>query len=277
MRNRRGSRWLLALMVTGVAAVLLAGSARAEAGRDSTARDTTAARPAARDTTARPRSPGGGTVPSDSLPSDEARAVLRDIPEPLAADEQVEPPDSLVRESEREVGPDPSPADSTGVPIPAETAPLGERPGAVRSVFSDSAGAAPGAKTAPAGPAGGPPSTAPAAAVPDTCWRLQIAASSGREEAAAKRGAAESQLLVPFAIEVEQGRHKVRSRDCLTRTVADALRGRALLSGFPDAFLVRMGPDGKAISAAPPRPAPASKPVPARKPATKRRATSGSR
>jgi len=278
----RGNAGRPALALTAVAVVLLAGPVLAQARRDSTARDSTASPPAARDTTAR-RSPGGGTVPADSLPSDDARAVLREIPEPLAPDEQIEPPDSLVQQSERDTGPDTSPADSTGVPIPAETAPLGERPGAVRSVFSDSAAAAPGSRVVPPGgpPGGPPPAGAPPAATtpagPDTCWRLQLAALAEREEAAAKRGAAESQLLVPFTIEVEQGRHKVRSRDCLTRVAGESLRRRALLTGFPDAFLVRMGADGKAISTAPPKPASSSKAPPARKPAAKRRTTGGSR
>ncbi|MEO5616687.1 MAG: hypothetical protein ABIS67_02870 [Candidatus Eisenbacteria bacterium] len=287
----------------------VADPALAQAGRDSTSRDaaetrspasdTTAARPAARDTTAR-RQPGRSVVPADSLPSADARAVLRTINEPLSPAEQVDPPDSVLQAAPAVTAPDPAEADTSGVPIPAETAPLGEAPGSpVRSVFSDSvASAAPGSGTSAPGSAAPPravPGAAPAAAAPphaappgsatpaaggtsagspaDTCWRLQLAAPTDREEAAAKRAAAESQLLVDFVIEIEQGRHKVRGRDCVSRAAAWALRDRALLSGFTDAFLVRMGPDGKVIPATTP-----AKRSPARQPApVKRRSTAGTR
>ena len=140
----------------------------------------------------------------------------------------------------------------------------------MRNVFSDSlASAVPG--SAPSAPGNAPPGSrndAPS----DTCWRVQLAAPTDRAEAAAKRAAAESQLMSGFVIEIEQGRHKVRGRECGSRTAAESLRDRALLSGFADAFLIRMGPDGKVISAAPP-----AKSAPARKPAATKRSTTGTR
>jgi hypothetical protein len=45
-------------------------------------------------------------------------------------------------------------------------------------------------------------------------------------------------LLVPFVIDQEKTRYKVRSGDCLSRDAADKLRKRALQSGFDGAFPV---------------------------------------
>ena len=58
------------------------------------------------------------------------------------------------------------------------------------------------------------------------------------QEAELKRQAAESVLLVPFAIDHEKQRYKVRNRDCLTREAADRLRRRAIQSGFDGTFPV---------------------------------------
>lgn len=199
------------------------------------ARDTTKRGGAPRDTTSR-NGAAHSFVPADSLPSDDARAVLRTIAEPLppgattpaatraSADSAASPRDSTA-------------ADSSGVPVPEPTAPLGEAPGAPRrTALADSAGLA-----SPSGSASAPKHSA---ASPDTCWRVQLAAPIERAEAEAKRAAAESQLILPMVIEDEHGRHKVRTRDCLSAVAADALRARALASGFPDAFRIRMTPEG---------------------------------
>jgi hypothetical protein len=45
-------------------------------------------------------------------------------------------------------------------------------------------------------------------------------------------------LLVPFVVEHEGTRYKVRNRECLTRGAADQLRRRAEDSGFEGAFHV---------------------------------------
>jgi hypothetical protein len=63
-----------------------------------------------------------------------------------------------------------------------------------------------------------------------------VAAPAEREEAEAKRSAAESLLLVPMVIETERSLHKVRTRDCFERSTADRLRERAVDSGFDGAF-----------------------------------------
>ena len=234
-----------ACLRSAVLAALLAAplpwTAAAAAARDSTARDSSAVRPAPRDTTRR------SVVPPDSLPSDDARAVLRTIPEPLPPGEHPVPADSaaLAPVAPAFPAPDTSAADTSGVPTPAPTAPLGEGPGGPRPILADTTGAEPAAP-----PVSPPPATAaapPAAAVADTCWRLQVAAYGERPIAEAHRVAAASQLLVPMAIENEKGRLKIRSSDCLTRVAAESLRRRAYDSGFPGAFLIRMGANGEAI------------------------------
>jgi hypothetical protein len=49
---------------------------------------------------------------------------------------------------------------------------------------------------------------------------------------------ASSQLLTPFVIELEKKRYKVRSRDCMGRAAADALRARAKRTGFEGTFVI---------------------------------------
>lgn len=71
------------------------------------------------------------------------------------------------------------------------------------------------------------------------CWRLQIAAPLERVKGEAMRDAAESQLLLGMAIDLDGGRWKVRSRDCWPRDIAERVQRRALDSGFKGAFLVR--------------------------------------
>ena len=111
------------------------------------------------------------------------------------------------------------------VPVPAPTEPLGERRENFARSLSDTTPAA-------------PPAAAPAQARPDSCWRLQVAAPPSKQEADLRRQAAESVLLVPFVVEHEKQRYKVRNRDCLTRDAADRLRRRAIQSGFSGSFPV---------------------------------------
>ena len=120
-------------------------------------------------------------------------------------------------------------AEDSLIPVPVPTEPLGERPGTLARVVAD---------TFPVMPPPPPPSPAPARAGPDSCWRIQVAAPTSKPEADLKRQAAESVLLVPFVIDHEKQRYKVRNRDCLTREVADRLRRRAIQSGFEGTFPV---------------------------------------
>lgn len=180
----------------------------------------------------------------DSGPSADAVAVLATIPEPLTPAERVPPPAAgagsgagaaaggaaaaarAAEEALRAAAPA-IVAEDTLIPVPAPTQPLGDRPGAAPRVLPD---------TIPALP---PPAAAPpAAALPDSCWRVQVAAPTDREEADLKRQAAESVLLVPFEIHEEKTRFKVRNRDCLGRHAADQLRRRAISSGFEGSFPV---------------------------------------
>jgi hypothetical protein len=183
--------------------------------------------------------------------SAEASAVLTTIPEPLAPGERVPPPaggapvgpgiampapeaayDTL-RTSLPLAGDD-SGADSTGVPVPEPTLPLGDRPGTLRRLLAPDSTARDSiaAKSA----ASALPAPAPAPAAPDTCWRVQVAAPEEPARADQLRAAAESQLLVRFVVERDRKLSKVRSAGCLTRAGAESLRRRAVLAGFDGAF-----------------------------------------
>lgn len=183
----------------------------------------------------------------DSGPSAEALAVLASIPEPLAPAERVPAP--AVAPESRAGAPPASgtngapaagaasaapattatiAADDSLIPVPAPTEPLGDRPGTLARVVADTFPVMP--------PAAAPPE--PVRARPDSCWRVQVAAPTDKQEADLKRQAAESVLLVPFVVEQEKTRYKLRNRDCLTREVADQLRRRAVESGFTGSFPV---------------------------------------
>jgi len=203
----------------------------------------TVAAPAGRDTLPRGATPvgttaSGGTIGAraapavvDSGPSAAALEVLRGIPEPLAADQRVPPADDLVRARAAPAASDTVP-NREEIPVPSPTLPLGSRPGGLQSEALPESPFAPAARP----PAAAPPESA--AAAPDTCWRVQVAAPDTAEKAQALRAAAESLLLTPMVVEEEAGRWKVRTRDCLARAGAEALRKRALGSGFDGAFLV---------------------------------------
>ena len=81
---------------------------------------------------------------------------------------------------------------------------------------------------------------------------------SEKEKADSRRDAAQSLLMVSFTIVPEKGYLKVRTTDCMGRDAADALKKRAVESGFDGAFLVD-------TNAAPPPPAHKHQNVPASK------------
>jgi len=233
----------------------------------------------------------------DSSPSPEALRVLANIPEPLAPAEQAlnprpqAPPASAtspaaasdtLRGHRTVVAPEAASDtlrvvrtpenEPSSVPVPAPTQPLGSQPGvAMPETLSSSAPATTGASetgapstatpaSAPATPAS-PPTAATGGKEP--CWRLQVAAKVERADAEIRLEAAQSQLVIPLAIVTEKGYFKVRTRDCLTREAADALKKRAIESGFADVFLVDTN--------APP-PKPASRPTQHRRvPASRRK------
>lgn len=196
---------------------------------------------------ARPAPPSrnnGTRAALDSLPSPEAVAILGAIPEPLSAAQTIDPPaktpspvpvvpvpsspapsttaprDTGFSAPSVEAGYDTLKATIESVPVPSSTRPLGTP-----------------VEPPPNAPDSSPP--APSIAEPDTCWRLQVAAPAEREKAVAMQSAAKSLLLVPMVIVREAGRYKVRSEACLPRAAADALRDRAVASGFNGVFLVR--------------------------------------
>ncbi|HEY6098083.1 MAG TPA: SPOR domain-containing protein [Anaeromyxobacter sp.] len=177
----------------------------------------------------------------DSLPSADAIAVLAGIPEALGPGEIVPPPaiagagsaatrapvDSLAAALADSAG-----AASDTIPVPVETAPLGDAPGTLaRPAVPD---------TPPPPPIAPPPVAAPPKpAGPDTCWRVQFAAPDQSAEAELRRAAAQSLLMIPVVIELKGGLFKVRTSDCLSEDAADRLRARARSSGFADAFRFR--------------------------------------
>ena len=202
-----------------------------------------AAKPAPREAlTARPTpAPAAQAVAAapDSAPSRDAQDVLATIPEPLAPGERVPPPATTSvpapEDSAAEADADTGAAD---VPVPAPTPVLGERP--LPEVVAPTDTTAPPATSAPPALVNPASSPGPGAAVaPDTCWRVQIAAPAEREKAERYLEAGRSQLLVPLQIEHEQGLYKVRTRDCMSGSVADGLRRRALDAGFSGAFRFR--------------------------------------
>jgi hypothetical protein len=185
-------------------------------------------------------------VPADSTPSREALEVLDSIPEPLTPGQRIPPPSRSEAEAAADTAAETPGAD---VPVPEPTLPLGERRRAATDSAAASGGAAPRAPQGPSGPTNptppaAPPSTAPSSAAPpsaapsDTCWRVQVLAPINADEAIQARDAASSLLLVPMVVEREQGRYKVRTKNCLTRTAADLLKQRAVQSGFAKAFRI---------------------------------------
>jgi hypothetical protein len=228
------------------------------------------ARPAPPATTPVPRSepprPAPSVAPADSAPSADAERVLSTIPEPLGGAPQSATPSPRLTPSpsaataardtaaKRAVAPADAydtlrtsrPNDDVAdVPVPAPTTPLRSSP-----VTLDSAAApAPPADAPP--PAASPPATsspAPSTPAPPPrdpnapCWRVQVAAPDEREKADSRMAAAQSLLLVSMVIERERGLFKVRTRDCQTREAADALRRRAIDSGFDGAFVIKSAP-----------------------------------
>jgi hypothetical protein len=151
--------------------------------------------------------------------------------------------------------------DSATVPVPAPTQPLGTNPGATLTMPDTLAAVSP-AVAAPASvpaatsaptsttPATSPPASAPAkpaeppAGKPAAgeCWRLQVAAPEEKPKAESRREAAQSLLLVSMVIEFEKGLYKVRTHDCLSNAAAEALKKRAVDSGFDGAFVLNAAP-----------------------------------
>jgi hypothetical protein len=151
----------------------------------------------------------------DSAPSPEALAVLRTIPDPLGRPESA----------------DSSEPDTAGVPVPSPTDPLGDRPGSRPPPPSENT------VPPPAVPRASPPDSVSTAPGPnEPCWRVQVASAPEAERARRLAEAAGSQLPATFVIEREGGFSKVRTRDCLSGEAANALRARALASGFDGAF-----------------------------------------
>ncbi len=189
-------------------------------------RETPAARP-----TPSPIAPQPVPAAVDTAPSRDALDVLATIPEPLAPEERVPPPEVASASAAEDSG-------RTDVPVPALTPVLGERP--LPEVVASTDTTSPPAAPAPRALVDPPPAPGLAApAVTDTCWRVQIAASAERRKAERYLEAGRSQLLVPLVIESEKGLFKVRTRDCLDRQAADGLRRRALDAGFDGAFRIR--------------------------------------
>ena len=232
--------------------------------------------PAAPATTTTPAEPSAGapgatpaaTVVDSTTPSPEAERVLARIPEPLSAAQQaLNPSPDSSRTHLTAVAPAAAYDSLQAAPVPSATQPLGAETSTVKMGEAPPAGAvSPTAASAPAaggasagaaapvaagaagagatGSAGaataGASSATSAQAETSPCWRLQVGAplESEKDKADSRLEAAQSLLMAPFTIVPEKGYLKIRTRDCLTRETADALKKRAVDSGFSDAFLV---------------------------------------
>jgi len=213
--------------------------------------------------------PAARTAMNDSLPTAEAERVLATIPEPLSPSQRVPPPAGTGTVMARAPGAaydtlratSPNAGDSAAVPVPAPTQPLGtnqEVALAMPDTLAAPAAAATGAGTAPpaattsaATQTTPPAATTATATAPTECWRVQVSAPDDKAMADSRSAAAQSLLLVPMAITFEKGLYKVRTRDCMARDAADALKQRAQESGFSGAFLVNAA---AAAPAAKPKP-----------------------
>lgn len=165
--------------------------------------------------------------------------------------------------------------ETSAVPVPSPTQPLGNNPAGTLTMpdtlTAPPSVAVPTTVTAPPASTATPPATAspatnePAKPAAVECWRLQIAAPVEEAKAESRRAAAQSLLMAPMVIQLEKGLYKVRTRDCMTRAAAEALKGRAIGSGFTGAFVVN------SVAAVPPRtPKPKPHVAPAKHPAAKR-------
>jgi len=234
-----------------LAAVAMAAAAGCAPMTTTPAKPASAAAPPAATTTA-PATPAEtsrvatptGTAIDTTTPSPQAQSVLARIPEPLTpAQQALSPAQDTTRTHVTAIAPAATYDSLQAAPVPAATQPLGTETSTVTMAPATSAAAtspaAPG--TAAAGAAAAAATTgADSTKATSPCWRLQVAAplASEKEKADGRVEAAQSLLMVPFTIVPEKGYLKVRTSDCMTREAADALKQRAIASGFDGAFLV---------------------------------------
>jgi len=206
-----------------------------------------------------------GAVMDTTTPSADAQRVLARIPEPLTpAQQALNPSQDTSRARGTAVAPAAAYDSLQAAPVPEATQPLGTEASTVTMADSTSVapsasgvGGAPAASGASSGAAatgaaagaaagasaasaGSPAATSAAGGKNGPCWRLQVGAplESEKEKADGRREAAQSLLMAPFTIVPEKGYLKVRTSDCMSRDAADALKKRAVDSGFDDAFLI---------------------------------------
>jgi hypothetical protein len=243
------------------------------------------AAPSAKVETTPALSPAGVAIVT-TTPSPAAEHVLARIPEPLTpAQQSLAASADTTRARGMAVAPAAAYDSLQAAPVPAETQVLGTQtapvtmgetaPAAAAAPASAAASGAAASGAAGSGAAAGAAAAtgagAAAAATPASaestatspCWRLQVGAplESEKDKADGRVEAAQSLLMVPFVIVPEKGFLKVRTRDCMTRDTADALKKRAVENGFDDAFLI----DTSAPPAKPAAPAPKHARVPASK------------
>jgi hypothetical protein len=263
--EERGVRSGLAVLAV---ALLLAGCAPVQQGTTSAPPPASTTPVPAPSTPAPASEPPRATTPApsaavtDSGPSAEAERVLSTIPEPLGGAPRPTSSSPALRDTtagaaRRATAMAPAVASDTlrasrpnddeggAVPVPAPTTPLRSSPVTIDTSAASLPAAAPMTPPAASSPpaTSAPASPEPPAAPPrdpnEPCWRLQVAAPAERDKADSRMAAAQSLLLVPMVIERERGLYKVRTRDCQSREAADALRRRAIESGFDGAFIVK--------------------------------------
>ena len=243
------------VLVIGMALTLISGCAPLPAPSPASPPPATTSRPSpAPGSTPVPSTPASRREPTrrgadaDSLPSPEAERVLATIPEPLVPSQQVPPPPRDTAAGRAVPAPEAAhdtlrvervtSDDGEPVPVPAPTPTMGTAP-PVTFAPAESTASRPATRTPPPATAPAKPSAPPTAAHTGDCWRLQVAAPAERDKADSRLAAAESLLLVSMVIEREKGLFKVRTRDCLSRDAADALKKRATESGFAGSFVLK--------------------------------------
>lgn len=269
MSPRAGGRMMPGWLVMGTLVAAVAGCAPVAKPPASATPPPRATSPASAPGSSAPKS-SSASARSDSLPSPDAERLLATIPEPLSPSQQVAPDSTKPRSVPApEAGYDtlrvqPQGGEVSSVPVPAPTpvvaAPVVTFAPTESTLHTAPVASAP-ATTAPAAPdtvsraSGAAASSGAAPPVSGPCWRVQVAAPATRAEAESRLETAQSLMVVKMTIVPEKGLFKVRTSDCMTRDAADALKRRALDTGFAGSFLVDTAATPKPSSPAPKKPA----------------------
>jgi hypothetical protein len=180
-----------------------------------------------------PAKPTGGTAPTATAPASGASRA--------AGDSSVRPSDSRLDPSE-EITPDELASIPDPVPGAAAATTPAPSPGASRPAAAPPTSSAVqpgGTSSGGASSAAAPEAPTPGPATPDGAWHVQIFASPELAVADSVAKSASAALGASYAIEYEGTLYKVRLGAFASEADAQALRDRAVRSGYPGAFRVK--------------------------------------